>query len=213
MMRSLVSLALSLVAVVGAACTREPGPPNIIYVISDDLGYPYHGFLGDEQVRMPNLDRLARESTVFTTAYAAASVCQPSLEALLTGDEPFRRSGGAPPIVPRVGAETLPGRLAQQGYASLQTGKFWRSDYASSGFTEGTKTHKVKGGAQHWLGGEGLTVGRETMEPVFDFIERHEDGRFFVVFRRRAQASTNSELVALTHLLRTNPKRTWTRLW
>src|SRR6185369_10355670 len=80
--------ALSLLAVAAWACPSAPPPepavrPNLVLIIGDDHGYPYFGFMGDELVRTPNLDRLAREGTVFVNAYVTASKCAPSLHSLL----------------------------------------------------------------------------------------------------------------------------------
>ena len=156
--------------------------PNIILIIGDDLAYPDHGFTGNTVVSTPNLDHLARGGTVFTTGYVTASVCNPSLYSLLTGHEPFRRDGRHVSRYPR--RSTLPELLGRHGYASLQTGKFWQKDFASAGFSEGTKGKKLEGtSVRKWMGGkEGLKVGRTTMEPVFDFIARHEDEPFFIWF-------------------------------
>lgn len=154
-------------------------PPNIIYIIGDDLGWPYHSFLGDDIVRMPNLDRLAREGTVFTNGYVTASVCNPSLRSLRTGVPAFgRRGGGTAGSVPA--ENSLPALLATRGYASLQTGKFWASDFLAAGFTEGTKV-RTNGKKPPWMGDE-EGIGRKTMQPVFDFIERHQNEPFFLWF-------------------------------
>ncbi|HRP05395.1 MAG TPA: sulfatase-like hydrolase/transferase, partial [Opitutaceae bacterium] len=78
--RLLTVLFLLLGSAVSAA-TR----PNIILIVSDDVGYGDIGCYGATHVRTPNLDRLAREGTRFTDAHATASVCTPTRFALLTG--------------------------------------------------------------------------------------------------------------------------------
>jgi uncharacterized sulfatase len=70
-------------------------------------------------------------------------------------------------------APALPRLLAQKGYRSLQTGKFWEGHHANAGFTHGMTT---KG--RH--GEEGLVIGRQTMKPVFDFIDDSGQKPFFV---------------------------------
>jgi uncharacterized sulfatase len=163
-------------------------PPNIVLIIGDDHGYPYFGFMGNEIVHTPNLDRLAGEGTVFTTAYATASKCEPSLRSLLTGREAFPRgprTAGAVGRVQRVrSAETLPALLAKQGYATFQAGKLWQPSYRAAGFDEGTKGENLTGSpTDRWMGGaEGLRVGRDTMRPLLDFIDRHRATQFFVWF-------------------------------
>lgn len=60
-----------------------PGRPNIVLIIADDHDNEHLGFMGNTTVRAPNLDRLARQGTVFTTFHLTASLCRPSLASLL----------------------------------------------------------------------------------------------------------------------------------
>ncbi|RAK00155.1 arylsulfatase A-like enzyme [Larkinella arboricola] len=59
--------------------------PNIILIVSDDLGYGDVGFNGQTKIQTPNLDRMAAEGLVFRQQYAGTAVCGPSRAALLTG--------------------------------------------------------------------------------------------------------------------------------
>lgn len=59
--------------------------PNIIYIMADDLGYGDVGFNGQEKIRTPNIDRLAKEGMVFSQHYSGSSVCAPSRATLMTG--------------------------------------------------------------------------------------------------------------------------------
>src|SRR5207249_3330745 len=70
---------------------------------------------------------------------------------------------------------TLPRLLGEQGYLSLQTGKWWQGNYARGGFT-----HGMTQGERH--GDQGLDIGRKTMQPIYDFIEVAQRGEkpFFV---------------------------------
>lgn len=63
--------------------------PNIIFIMADDLGWQDVGFMGSQWFETPNLDKLARESLVFTNAYMYPT-CSPSRAALLTGQQSFR---------------------------------------------------------------------------------------------------------------------------
>jgi len=70
----------------------------------------------------------------------------------------------------------LPRLLGEQGYVSLQTGKWWMGPYQTGGFTEGM----TKGGRH---GDEGLDIGRKTLAPLTDFISRSKkDGKPFFVW-------------------------------
>lgn len=67
----------------GAA--REAGPPNILLVFVDDLGWRDVGYNGSDFHETPHLDRLAREGMVFTLGYAGAGNCTPSRACLYSG--------------------------------------------------------------------------------------------------------------------------------
>jgi arylsulfatase A-like enzyme len=62
-----------------------PRPPNIIFILADDLGYGDLGCYGQKKIRTPNIDRLASEGIRFTQCYAGTTVCAPSRSALMTG--------------------------------------------------------------------------------------------------------------------------------
>ena len=67
-----------------AGCAKTP-PPNIIYILADDLGYNELGSYGQKIIRTPNLDQLAAEGMRFTQHYSGSPVCAPSRGTLLTG--------------------------------------------------------------------------------------------------------------------------------
>lgn len=72
----------------------EPGPPNVVFIFADDLGYGDLGCYGATKVRTPHIDKLASEGRKFSDAHTASAVCTPSRYALLTGDYPVRANGG-----------------------------------------------------------------------------------------------------------------------
>ena len=84
----LVLLTLLCVSAVGA--TRADSRPNIIFLLTDDMGYGDVGCYGGEFVPTPNIDRLAKEGTKFTQFYVASPVCSPSRTGCLTGMYPAR---------------------------------------------------------------------------------------------------------------------------
>ncbi|MEO0473821.1 MAG: arylsulfatase [Bacteroidota bacterium] len=68
-----------------ASAEGTPKPPNIIYILADDLGYADLGCYGQTRFSTPNLDRMAAEGIRFTQHYAGSTVCAPSRSALMTG--------------------------------------------------------------------------------------------------------------------------------
>ena len=78
-------LVLAIGTTRSTAARTEADPPNIIYILADDLGYGDLGVYGQEKIETPNLDALARDGMRFTQHYAGAPVCAPSRCVLLTG--------------------------------------------------------------------------------------------------------------------------------
>lgn len=90
--RRMAVLGIGLLAVLFLPVSRSEssGPPNVVVIHADDLGWADLGCYGSRSYQTPNLDRLATRGMVFTHAYASASVCSPSRAALLTGRYPAR---------------------------------------------------------------------------------------------------------------------------
>jgi arylsulfatase A-like enzyme len=68
-----------------AAQTTAARPPNIVFILADDLGIGHLGCYGQDKIKTPNVDRLATEGMKFTQFYAGANVCAPSRSTLMTG--------------------------------------------------------------------------------------------------------------------------------
>lgn len=73
---------------------RTDGPPNIVFILTDDLGIndisTFGGGVAGGRVQTPNIDRLAAEGAIFTKAYSGTATCAPSRAMLLTGRYPTR---------------------------------------------------------------------------------------------------------------------------
>ena len=64
--------------------------PNVVLIVSDDQSYRDFGFMGNDRVHTPHLDRLASQSARYPNGYVSMSVCRPSLATLLTGLYPHQ---------------------------------------------------------------------------------------------------------------------------
>lgn len=67
---------------------RKDHRPNIILILTDDLGYADVGFNGSKDIKTPELDKLAKNGTIFSSAYVAHPFCGPSRAGLMTGVYP-----------------------------------------------------------------------------------------------------------------------------
>lgn len=79
---SIACLMLALTAVVPV---RAAEPPNIVFILADDLGYGELGCYGQTKIPTPHLDRMAAEGARMTRHYSGAPVCAPARCTLLTG--------------------------------------------------------------------------------------------------------------------------------
>jgi uncharacterized sulfatase len=165
-------------------------PPNIVFILSDDQAWTDYGFMGHPHIQTPNLDRLAKQSAVFRRGYVPTALCRPSLATLITGlyAHQHKISGNDPSVTlanpqsaeyAELKAQlishidhnpTLPKLLGENGYLSHQSGKWWEGNYRRGGFTHGMTRGFHQPGGRH--GDDGLKIGREGMEPVFDFIDQ-----------------------------------------
>ncbi|RYZ20540.1 MAG: N-acetylgalactosamine-6-sulfatase, partial [Chitinophagaceae bacterium] len=57
---------------------KTPAKPNIIFILADDLGYGDIGCYGQQKIKTPNLDKLAKMGVKFTQFYSGSTVCAPA---------------------------------------------------------------------------------------------------------------------------------------
>lgn len=105
--------------------------PNVIVIMADDLGLGDVGCYGakPENIKTPNIDRLAARGLRFTSGYASASTCTPTRYSLLTGIYAFRKkdAGIAGPnssALIQPGTVTLPKLMQKAGYKTAVIGKW-----------------------------------------------------------------------------------------
>ncbi|WP_299548060.1 sulfatase-like hydrolase/transferase [Seonamhaeicola sp.] len=178
--------------------------PNIVMLVGDDHGYPYFGFNGADYVQTPHMDKLADSGTLFTNGYVPQAHCKPSLQTLMTGTLPIDYASRVERLIKEKSVpdsskadfrfhamkhfNTLPRILSKSGYKSFQGGKWWEFNYQNGGFDEGmtkgwTEEDKQK---DDWflkfMGGDGTELVRKTMQPVYDFIDKHPEDPMFIWF-------------------------------
>jgi arylsulfatase A len=124
--REFVAMALA-----GAALQRRSSPPNIVFLLADDLGYGDLGCFGQEKIRTPNIDRLSASGMKLMRHYSGSPVCAPSRCVLMTGLHPGHAAirnnkevqpEGQGPLP--AGTQTLARLLQARGYATGGFGKW-----------------------------------------------------------------------------------------
>jgi len=132
----------------GALCSALPGictateaavkPPNIIFIMADDLGYRNLGCYGSKTILTPNIDKMCAEGIRFTDCYSGDSVCAPSRSTLMTGyhlgHTPVRGNDGRTPIGPE--DVTVADVLKKAGYITGGFGKWGLGNEGSQGAAE-----------------------------------------------------------------------------
>ena len=72
------------------SCNRNNNSPNIVFILTDDLGYGDLSSYGSKTIETTNIDKLAKDGVKLTSYYAAQPVCSASRGAILTGSYPNR---------------------------------------------------------------------------------------------------------------------------
>ena len=109
-------------------------PPNVIFIMADDLGYGDLGCYGQRRIQTPQIDRLARDGMRFTDFYAGSTVCAPSRCVLMTGyhtGHAFIRGNGKDNLRPA--DVTVAEVLKPADYATGLIGKWGLGHEGSSG--------------------------------------------------------------------------------
>lgn len=159
-----------------ASCKKPKAHKNVVFILVDDYGYNDMSFRNDRFYETPNIDQLARESTVFTEGYANSRVCSPSRASIMTGKftarhgitdwigaptgEDWRKKGRFNKLLPAGYKHQLPDAdttlaeaLKQKGYTTFFAGKWhlgdkgsWPEDHGFDSNIAGTHSGSPRGG-------------------------------------------------------------------
>ncbi len=119
---------------------EEEKKPNIIFIMTDDLGYGELGAYGQKVIQTPNIDQLAREGKKFTNFYAGGPVCGPSRACLMTGLHQgngfIKGNPGGKPEKETLRPQdlTFPEELKKAGYYNACIGKWGLGPKSSTGY-------------------------------------------------------------------------------
>lgn len=131
---SLTLLLASCIAIGDKIKPETGGGPNVILIVTDDLGYSDLSVFGSSDIRTPNLDGMSEEGVRLTSFYVAQAICSASRAAILTGCYPNRigiHNALMPdsPIGLHPSETTLAEMLREQGYATAIFGKWHLGDH------------------------------------------------------------------------------------
>lgn len=103
--------------------------PNVIFILTDDLGYGDLSCYGATKISTPNIDKLAQQGVQFTNAHSTSATCTPSRYAIMTGRYPWRTAGtgilpGDAALIIPTDKPTLPSLFQKAGYKSGIVGKW-----------------------------------------------------------------------------------------
>lgn len=209
--RSLPGLLLLLSACAAwAPAAAAKAKPNIIFILSDDLGYADIGPYGQKDIQTPNLDKMAAEGMLFTDAYSGSPLCAPCRSTLFTGlhtgHTPIRHNPGAARAWNRTvqGDPPLPNDILtfakvckQAGYASACIGKYGLGFPGKAGSPDRLGFDYFFGYDSHvaahnyyptnlWRNNrqvplEGKTYSHDLFtQEALEFVRKHKDGPFLL---------------------------------
>ena len=198
-----LALAWSGLAAPAEAQTKKARRPNILVIVADDMGFADVGYHGCKDIPTPNIDRIAKSGTRFTSGYVSGPYCSPTRAGLLTGKYQTRFGHEFNPGEGKKEVEfglpvtqvTIANRLKAAGYVTGLIGKWHLGDAAKfqpqmRGFDE---FYGFLGGAHPYFPGKGAPIFRGTsvaMERDYltdafareatDFVDKHRQEPFFL---------------------------------
>ncbi|MHC4796989.1 MAG: sulfatase family protein [Planctomycetota bacterium] len=172
--------------------------PNFIFILADDLGWGDLGCYGHKLAKTPNLDRLAKQGTLFTQFYVCSGVCSPSRAAFMTGQFPAKLRIHGHIATPKMNADrgmpdyldpnaaTASRLLQRAGYKTAHFGK-WHlgsTHQAPAPSEYGFDQHySVNANGPGWDQKQPYFRANSTeyiMDKTIKFIETNRDKSFYV---------------------------------
>ncbi len=149
-------------------------PPNILFILTDDLGYGDLGCYGHPHIKTPYLDLLAREGMRLTHCYSPSPLCSPARAGFLTGRTPYHT--GIESWIP-AGTEvhlsqqekTLASILKEHGYDTFWGGKW----HLNGKFNSPEHPQPDDHGFDHWLATPNFT--RPSHQNPSNFVRNGEE--------------------------------------
>lgn len=182
--------------------TQNAGKPNIVVILSDDLGYGELGCQGGTDIPTPNIDSIARGGVRFTNAYVSCPVCSPTRAGLLTGryqqrfGHEFNAAGAGPDFGLPHGETTMANCMKSLGYATGIVGKWHLGEKENLmptergfdeffGFLGGAHPYFANQRKARILRGTDVVKEKEFLTDAFareavSFIDRHQAEPFFL---------------------------------
>jgi len=150
----------SIVSLLLATAWAKTSPPNVIFVLTDDLGWNFPGY-HNSAVKTPTIDHLATKEGVRLEQSYMYKYCSPSRGSLMTGRYPWHlpsvRCNFIPSSIPEgvdLDYVMLPKHLAKAGYISTHIGK-WHLGFHKASYTPVARGFNysfgfLEGGEDHW---------------------------------------------------------------
>lgn len=156
--------------------TAAQDTPNIIFIIGDDISWDDIGTYGNNRIKTPNLDQIAKDGIKFTSMFLTASSCSPSRTSILTGRYPHN-TGAAELHSPLPGHLTyFPEILKKNSYFTALAGK-WHEGPATKRAYDTLLVDKAangEGGEEQWVN---LLRSRPKNQPFFFWLAPYDAHR------------------------------------
>lgn len=205
-MNRLVMVLCGLLACLQVPQAAADGPPNVVLILMDDMGWRDVGCMGNSFVETPHLDRLAGRGLIFSQAYASAPNCAPTRACLMSGQYTPRhgiytvvdpRQPNGSPWHKLLGSEsrseldpavvTVAESLAAGGYATaffgmwnLGRGRTGPMTPGGQGFQRVVFPENLQFGKDAYFNDRGEYLSDRLMDSVLEFVEQNRERPFFV---------------------------------